>query len=541
MKRRIGLLAALLLTGLALASVPAAADNVIGNPDIELSAPDNHLDPGQRTTLQVYVTNSGELDAGGPSEFETRVQTARNVRFTMQDDRIDAPIDVRTGTIVRDSVPPGGLTNPIEFTIDVGDSIEPGSYRIPVRVEYDYTSRVEHGTNQRTQFIDFSRQRTEYVTIVVEEDARFRITGEQSQDVYAGDTGMLRFGLRNAGSVTARNARVTLTSPNSAIFFGGSTNPQSTTTVFVPAVEPGQSRSVTVQFGAKGDTVPGSYPVNAEVTYSDPNGIQRTSNTLHLGVTVEGSSRFAVNDVESDLRVGSDGVLRGLIRNRGSTPVQNAVVLFENDVNSNVNAVETEYAVGDLEPNESKQFNFRLEVSDQAEGGARLLTLRTRYRNFNDDIRQSDSLDVPVEIGRERKTFLTRAPNASVEAGSSSTFEVSITNNVDQTLTNIQARMFTDSPLSSGDDEAFIPSLEPGETETVVMSLAAGGSATPRTYSVSFDFSYEDQNNDTKVTDRYLLPVEVTPSSGGGLPVLPIIVVLAVGAGAVWWWRNRDR
>lgn len=537
MKHRVLLALTILLL---VVPVPAAADSVVGSPDIDLSAPDNHVEPGQRTVLGIFVTNSGDVDIGGPAELETQVQTARNVQFTIPEGRINAPIDVRTGTIVVDTVPPGGISEPLQFTLEVGESIEPGTYKIPVNIEYDYTSSIEYGVNRQTKFTDFSRERTEYVTIVVEEDARFRITSETSEDAFSGDTGMLRFDLRNTGSLTGRNARVTLTSGNPSIFFGNPQVQQQSTTVLIAAIEPGQTHTITTQFGARGDTVPGTYPVTAQVTYTGPNGVDRTSNPLHIGVEVEGSNRFAVQDVESNLRVGDDGILRGEIKNRGSTEARNVVVQFQRSATSNLNPIETEYAVGDLAANESKQFSFRIGVSSQAEEGSRLLSLNTRYRNFNDDVRIGNTIDVPVEIGRELKTFSIEPVDGNVSAGSGSDLRLRISNNQNQTLTNIQARMFTDSPLSSGDDEAFIPRLEPGESTTILMDISASAGATPKMYSVSMDFSYDDERNETKVTDSYLIPIEVTESSGGGLPLIPILIVI-IALGAVgYWWRNRE-
>ncbi|MDY7082798.1 MAG: hypothetical protein SXQ77_10425, partial [Halobacteria archaeon] len=134
----------------------------------------------------------------------------------------------------------------------------------------------------------------------------------------------------------------------------------------------------------------------------------------------------------------------------------------------------------------------------------------------------------PVQIEPEIKTFGANVVNSTISAGSSKTLELEITNNLNETLRNIEARLFTDSPIGTSDDEAYIPKLEPGESETISLGISASGSATPKMYSASIDFRYDDARNKTKVTDSYLIPVQVTESSGGGLPIVPIVIVLVL-------------
>ncbi|MFW5929989.1 MAG: COG1361 S-layer family protein, partial [Halobacteriota archaeon] len=105
------------------------------------------------------------------------------------------------------------------------------------------------------------------------------------------------------------------------------------------------------------------------------------------------------------------------------------------------------------------------------------------------------------------------------------------------TYTDVQAKMFTDSPLDSADDEAFISEIEPGETETVVFDLSASGGAQTKTYGVSFDFRYDDERNDTKVTDTYREPVDVTPAEAG-VPWALVAIVILLGGGA-YYWKKR--
>jgi hypothetical protein len=118
--------------------------------------------------------------------------------------------------------------------------------------------------------------------------------------------------------------------------------------------------------------------------------------------------------------------------------------------------------------------------------------------------------------------------DASVGAGGSTRFEVRLTNNGDEPVTDVSAKLFADDPISVSDDEAFVDEIGPGETATVTFSIDAAGSATPKVYPVSLDFQYDEPDGDTKLSDTYRVPVEVTESQGGGG-----ILSLLLGPGGV--------
>ncbi|MDY7082799.1 MAG: CARDB domain-containing protein, partial [Halobacteria archaeon] len=376
----------LILTSLL--ATPALGAQVTGEPDIEISASNNHFTTGERVNLQVSVANSGEIDRGGPAQYEARVKTARNAEFRIIESRLPDGIDVKTGTVLVGSIPEGGLPQPIGFTLEIGNNVKPGRYRIPVEVEYDFTRSVEYGVNINPRYRDFSSDETKYVTVVIERRPRFDIVSKSVGSIYSGETGQVKFTIKNTGPRTASDARVKLESTNPSVFFGSSQNPQTTTTQFVSDIEPGQTKTIAVEVGASQEVTAGTYPINVVVEYENTNGIQEISNKIQTGVEVSQGRQFDLTDIQANLHVGNDGVLRGKIVNQGDTAVSNAVVEFGSQ-KSNIYPVETEYAVGDLEPGEKKRFNFRIEVSDQAEAGSRLLSFVTQYRNFNGDVRRS--------------------------------------------------------------------------------------------------------------------------------------------------------
>jgi sialidase-1 len=511
---------------------------VIGSPDIDLAASDNRVQTGTTRTVSVQVANSGDITRAGPSDLEARVTTARTVRFDVNDRRLPDGLEVRSGPVLAGLVPEGGA-KPISFTFDVTDGIDTGSYRVPVTVSYDYTRLAERTSGGVTRYRDFSAEETEYFTLVVEDDARFSVRAVGSE-VIAGDTSDYALRVENRGTEDARNPRVTLAADQTGVFFGGTGTRQPTKTVTVSgSLASGESALVTVTAGADSDVVPASYPVDATVRYETPGGVTRESTTVTTSVRVGDEQTFGVEGVESGLRVGEDGNLRGTVRNQGPRNVTNAVVVFDPE-SGNVNPQQTEYAVGDLGAGETAVFDYRVTVSSEADDGPRRSSVAVEYRDNEGDRHTSDSVDVTYDVAEERDEFALTS-DTTLSAGSSTVAEVEVTNRRDETLRDIQARMFTNDPLSDGGEESYVQELGPGESTTVSFDLSAGGGATPKTYAATVDFRYDDSENESQISDTYRVPVEVTAPSdgGGGPPLLPIFALLV--AGAAWWKRDALR
>ncbi|XGI83149.1 COG1361 S-layer family protein [Halorutilales archaeon Cl-col2-1] len=531
--RRAAFLTLLVLT-VTVSTAPAtvsAANSVIGSPEIDLTASDHRFLPGEERQLRIDVLNDGNIEQGGPAQHEQRVKTARGM--TMEATSRNAPVDIKTGEVAVGSVPEG-VKGPYPFTVTVDEDAEPGVYRLRVDIEYRYTRSVEYSDVTSPDYNDFSREETKYVEIRVIDRARFEVS-DSSSDVLVGDTGTMTLDIKNVGTQPARNPEVSVTSNDAKLSFSGSSTARSE----VGFWEAGETKTVKYRVGVNEDAIPRRYSVTTRVNFDDTDGIPRVSDDLSAGLLPSPEQEFEVVNHESDLRVGDEGRVSGEVVNSANSTVSNAVVTLQTS-SPNINPKETEYAVGDLGAGESKGFDFTAEINDEAEAGSRQLSYVVRYRNQNGDVRRSDAVDVKVDIGDERDEFLVEPLNATVGAGGSESVEMRVTNNGDETLTNINAKLFTNDPLSSSDDEAFISSLESGESETVTFGVSAGGGALPKTYPVSVDFSY-DEDGDQELSDTYSVPIDVTqPDESGGLPLVPIavVVVLVIAGGAVWWRRR---
>jgi hypothetical protein len=239
--------------------------------------------------------------------------------------------------------------------------------------------------------------------------------------------------------------------------------------------------------------------------------------------------------VSTDLRVGEDGDLMGTVTNEGPDTARSVVIRYVDD-SPNVVPIEDAVAVGSLEPGERADFRLPLEINTEAEAVGRVADLSVRYRNADDERRTYDEVEAVYTVGPERDEFDVEIDDREIEAGSTATVDVTVTNNLDESVSNVEARLFANAPLSSDDDEAFAASLDPGESTTMTFTISAAGGATLKTYPVSLDFRYDDADGDSQLSDTFRAAVTLTESSGGfplgtllgGVAVVGVLVGVGV-------------
>ena len=301
---------------------------------------------------------------------------------------------------------------------------------------------------------------------------------------------------------------------------------------------------------------PGRYTLDVNIEYSytskvrNAPGLRPSSSedsdsvTRTITVRVTDDPRFEVSEIDSSLRVGEEGEITGRLRNIGADDAQSVEVRFAPESDT-VTATTNRVAVDDIPAGESARFSIPVEVTTEAKAVPREFDLPVTYRNADTGIRgEDDDPSFRVDIAESRDTFIVEPVNPTVAAGSTKSLDLRVTNNRDETLEDIEGKLFVDDPLDSANDETFTTALEPNETTTVTVDLSASEGATIKSYPVSMDFRYTDSDGDSKLTDSYRLSIDVTEPSddGGGLPLGPLLIGLVVigGVGGVLWRRRNS-
>ncbi|MFB6079668.1 MAG: CARDB domain-containing protein [Haloferacaceae archaeon] len=539
-------MAATVVAGLVLLStvaIPVAANTVvIGEPDLSVASPTGPVSASQQTSLTVVLSNAGEARKGSQNHpgYESTVTTARNVRVRIPESEIDAPIDVKTGTVSLGKLP-SPASQSLTFDLEVGQ-VKPGTYRIPVVVEYQYVRTVAFDQFEQPEFVETSDTLRTHVTLRVEDRPQFAVVSEGANRLYAGDTGRLAFTIENTGTRTANRTAVQLTSGAPGVFFGSPSNPTRSTSIFVPSLAPGETRNLSAKVGATRDVTSGEYPVEAAITYRNRNDVPEQADPLRIGVTVGPERSFALRDVRTDsFRVDQpEAHVRARIVNTGAAPARDVVVRLHPDQGGPVTATNAETAVGDLAPGESKPVNFTVAIASDAEPGVNSFRFDVDYENAAGDLRTlAEPLRQSIRIREQRDPFRVVDVSTNVTPGGTATLDVRLRYVGDGPVSSTAAKLFTSDPLSAPDDGAYLGRMTPGETRTATFRVSASGSALVKAYESSVEVRYDEADGDTRVTDGLPIGVHVHEPSGGP-PVVPIAVgVVAVLAAAGYLLYRR--
>jgi hypothetical protein len=276
------------------------------------------------------------------------------------------------------------------------------------------------------------------------------------------------------------------------------------------------------------------------VQYDDQEGDTSTYDDVKLSLSPAPEQNFDVSNIVTSLQAGEDGSLSATLTNTGERDIENVVIAWESQ-QSTLSPKESQYAIGDLDGGESANFSFGVDVSNSAEAGPRQFDFGVSYRDDNGDRVEADTVEVRSEVVGSRDEFDIEIQNSTLGMGQDRSVTVTIINRKNNTLTSIEGKASVNDPLSSSDDETFITELAPGESETVSVQLSAGSDALEKTYPLNIDFQYETPDGETRVSDTYSLPIEVTGQSGdGGTPLwligsFGLLAIIGVGV----WYRRQ--
>ncbi len=497
---------------------------VRGSPDLEVHVPDPTVTPGETQEVQLLISNAGDQSIG-PASSRDIVTSARAVTVEADADR--TPLTVESGSTAIGTVT-DAQPGEAPIAISVPDDVEAGTYSVDVDISYSYTRQQSSGGTTQDQ----SRTMSTTFDVEVDDDARFSVV-DVDTDTQIGDTGTMEIELENIGEERADNVNVAFESMGAGLTFGES--PQDASGL--ESLEPGETANVTYDIAVADDTSVRYYPLEGSVQFETPDGLDRVDEGISTSVRPLPEQRFSVTDVHSDLYVGEDGDLEGVITNEGPE-VRNAVVRIT-DESPNVVPIEESVAVGDLDSGESARFSLPVDISGEAEAVDREIDLAVQYRNEDLQQRLFEDTAAIVDVNEQRDQFLLDVQDRQISAGEDKLVDVEVTNNLDQTVTDVEARLFASDPLDSDDDEGFVEELEPGETVTMTFDLEAESGTTPSTRPISFDFRYDDERGNSQLSDTTRVAIEVTESEGG-IPWLIVgtIVLTGLGAGAYAYQRR---
>lgn len=512
--------------GLAVAHQAEPDGTIRGEPDLEVFVPDPTLVPGTETELRLQVANDGSVGFGNPG-YRDLVTTARDVRVEVE---ADDPITVETD---RQSI--GSVTEEtprdVPVTLTVPEGTEPGSYTLEVDLEYSYTA--QYSPPHRSGVVqERTRTITKYVDVEVDDRGRFdvRVTETTAQ---VGDRGSLTATVENVGGEPAHDLEVALDATSPAISFADHARDAAR----IDRLKPGETATVEYDVVVRADASVRTYPIDATVAFTDPDGIRRTDAQRQTGLRPLAEQSVTVSLAESTLRVGETGVVVGTIRNDGPTEMDDVELLVEDP---QFEPRSPRHGIGSLAVGETATVEFRGQVPREADAVPRRLAVTTSYDSpAGKQLSTTDHLAVPVDQRRDEVSVSATDPQ--FVAGEDGTLELAVTNERDAEITDVRLELAVAEPLESDFRSAVVPSLAPGETDHVAFDLEVDSDAPASQYPATVTINYTDPDDEPASVRPATVAVDVTePEETVGLDVeVVVFLATAVAAAGVFLWLYR--
>ncbi|MFC7251284.1 COG1361 S-layer family protein [Halomicroarcula sp. GCM10025324] len=489
--------ALVVLSGTALAAVT-------GSPDIDATLVDNTVAPGEETTLDVVLVNSGTVNSGSTNDnLNNEVTTARGLTVNMNTG--GAPITVQTNKQAIGTFPEG--TTEVPFDISVDDDAKPGTYTIPVRLEYEYTDFISEEDGGRDEQ---STTETIDVRLKISEQATFDVVSVDS-NARVDSTGAVAVTVENTGKEAATDASVTLTSRSQDITVGGA----ETGSRFVESWDTGEQRTFRYRVGAANDAEPDAYEFGLAVEFDDEEGVRQTSPESSVGITVDRAQAFTVTDIQSDAPIGSSGTYEVTFRNEGPVVANLAtvnIVSESSDVSFGRSSSANQF-IGTWEPGEERTVSVEANVSSDARETVYALSATIGYQDSEGDSAASDPIPLGLQPAPEQAFELSDV-DASLQAGTDGRIRGTLTNVGDRPVQNVVLHWESDhSNLSPQETQYAVGDLDPGESATVEFGVDVSDNADAGPRQFDFSTSYRAPDGEREQGDTIELRAAVESST----------------------------
>jgi len=148
-------------------------------------------------------------------------------------------------------------------------------------------------------------------------------------------------------------------------------------------------------------------------------------------------------------------------------------------------------------------------------------------------------LGVPVT---DAASFDVTPVRSEIPVDGSGVYSVRITNEGNETATDVVATLATGPPLTSESPTAYVGTLDPDASATVRFALESSSDAIETTTSASITVTYETDAGDRASADPVSVPVDVAEDDeetdvDSVAPFAAVALVLALAA--IWWYRRR--
>lgn len=153
----------------------------------------------------------------------------------------------------------------------------------------------------------------------------------------------------------------------------------------------------------------------------------------------------------------------------------------------------------------------------------------------------SQNITLPVTVKQEADFEVVNV-TGDLRAGREDLLSISYKNIGELPVRDATVRISVSDPFSTTDDQAFLGSMNPGETKVAKFKLKVDGTATSKMYGINSEIQYEDTDGHEQITENLKISLETLPAESplkkyqGSL--LVILLAIIIGLGIIKYKKN---
>lgn len=307
-----------------------------------------------------------------------------------------------------------------------------------------------------------------------------------------------------------------------------------------------ESSTTSAQFTVKiHDTAEGEiYTLPLTLKYSYVSSVSQDNNanmeytyqpeeiTLRIPISIKPMVGIEVISAEPEhITAGSDGYILLNVKNTGTAPGSQAVVVLTRNGDSPIIPVDDSVYLGDFPAGSTATARYKVSVSERAERQSYPVDVGVVYLNAEGDSLSARQKTIGIPVGGKVQ-FTIISPPAALHPGNKKEIQVEYKNTGDSPIYSAQARISAVDPFTSTSDLAYIGDLQPNESRVITYQLGVDRSATIKEYGLDSEIRYRDALDKTHISDPMKVSVDVSATEGIAI-ILTNPINLSIVAAAV--------
>lgn len=228
---------------------------------------------------------------------------------------------------------------------------------------------------------------------------------------------------------------------------------------------------------------------------------------------------------------------------------------LENDDGAPIRVFSDPQQVGYLRSGEMAQpMEFDIEIFKNAPSGTYELTLNLTYQ-YQSDVKvegypnqridywyvtRNQTLPVRIEV-KPRADFIVESVKSELIPDEEGLLYITYRNVGDEVAENAVARITVSDPFSTTDDQAFMGTLEPGDSYRAQYSIEVDSDALPKTYGIDTEVEYKDVHGDTRISEVMKVPAAVEEKNEGIISAGVLLAIIITGVAGVYLYIKRGK